>query len=165
MRLDLREIINIPGAYVNFDYEPDLSNTAFGSVKTVKGPARAVGSIKNSAGVLKFTAEVDAVLLCTCARCLKEVEYPVHLHTEATLTEGGEEKDDPDVYLLEGDYVDVDEIIITDFVLNMDQRILCKEDCKGLCVNCGSDLNNGPCACKAETDPRLAVLGQLFKDE
>ena len=60
---------------------------------------------------------------------------------------------------------DVDEIIVTDFILNMDQRFLCSQDCKGLCEKCGADLNNGPCSCKLNTDPRFAVLGQLLENK
>ncbi|SHH93447.1 uncharacterized protein SAMN02745823_01514 [Sporobacter termitidis DSM 10068] len=164
MRLDLRDIINIPGTGVTFDYEPDLSQAGYGSVKGVRN-ARAAGQIRNSAGVLLFTADVDAVLECTCARCLKDFDYPVHLAIETTLSEGEQDEDDPDKFFLEGDFIDVDEIISTDFVLNMDQRLLCRDDCKGLCEKCGADLNEGPCACKSETDPRLAVLGQFLENE
>lgn len=164
MRLDLRDIINIPGAGVTFDYEPDLSETGYGSVKGVRN-ARAAGSIRNSAGVLLFSADVDAVLECTCARCLKDFEYPVHLHIETTLSDREQDEEDPDKFLLEGDFADVDDIITTDFVLNMDQRILCREDCKGLCERCGADLNEGPCTCKLAADPRLAVLGKLLNDD
>lgn len=74
-------------------------------------------------------------------------------------------EDNPDIFLLEGDYIDVDEVTVTAFVLNMEQRFLCSEDCKGLCDKCGKNLNEGPCDCKAETDPRLAVLGQLLEKE
>lgn len=165
MHLDLREIINIPGAGVTFDYEPDLAGTAFGSVNSVKSPSRAVGSIRNSAGILRFCADVDAVMQCTCSKCLKDFENPVHLHIEATLTEGDQNDLDPDIFLLQGDYADVDEIITTEFVLNMDQRILCRKDCKGLCEKCGADLNAGPCVCKTAQDPRLAVLGQLLEND
>jgi uncharacterized protein len=165
MRLDLREIINIPGSGVSFDYEPDLSEAVDGSVIGIKQPARAVGSIRNIAGVLNFSADVDAVLMCTCARCLKDFEYPVHLTIATLLKESAKDEEDPDVFMLEGDFIDVDEIITTEFILNMDQRFLCREDCKGLCEKCGVNLNEGPCACKLDTDPRLAVLGQLLGND
>ena len=42
---------------------------------------------------------------------------------------------------------------------------LCSEDCKGLCPRCGADLNLGPCSCKKETDPRLAVLAKLLENK
>ncbi len=165
MRLDLREIINIPGSGVSFDYEPDLSDALKGTAADIKPPARAAGSVRNIAGVLKFDAEVNAFLMCSCARCLNTFEYPVHLTIATTLKESDEDEEDPDMFSLEGDFIDVDEIITTEFILNMDQRFLCREDCKGLCERCGANLNEGPCKCKLDTDPRLAALGQLLENE
>jgi len=165
MLLDLREIIGVPGSGVSFEYEPDLSEAAIGSIVRVEPPSRAAGNVTNSAGVLTFSAIVDATCICVCARCLTEFEYPVHKQISALLTEGGEDGGNPDGYYLQGDKVDADEIIITELVLDTDDRILCREDCAGLCQRCGFDLNNGPCSCKPEIDPRLAVLGQLLDSE
>ena len=164
MLLDLREIIGVPGGRVPFDYEPDMSDAAFGSVIRIQQPSRAAGSVSNSAGVLTFSANVDAICYCVCARCLKEFEIPVHKLITADLTEGGE-GENPDGYFLQGDKVDTDEIIVTEFILDTDERLLCSVDCAGLCEDCGSDLNEGPCSCKAKTDPRLAVLGQLLDND
>jgi len=159
MFVDLREIIGVPGGKVSFDFEPDMSDAASGSVVQVKKPARAAGNVANRAGVLTFSANVNAVCICVCARCLKEFEYPVHKRVQADLTEGGE-GENPDGYFLQGDKVDANEIVVTEFILDMDDRIMCKDDCAGLCGSCGSDLNKGPCSCKAEIDPRLAILNQ-----
>ena len=162
MLFDLREIIGVPGGRIVFDYEPDMTDAAFGSIVGMKKPSRAAGNVTNNAGVLTFSANVDATCLCVCARCLAEFEYPVHKQISAFLTEGGEDGDSSEGYFLQGDMVDADEIIITEFVLDMDERLLCREDCAGLCENCGFDLNEGACSCKGETDPRLAILGQLL---
>ncbi|MCL2222616.1 MAG: DUF177 domain-containing protein, partial [Oscillospiraceae bacterium] len=70
--------------------------------------------------------------------------------------------ENPDGYFLQGDKVDAGEIILTEFILDMDDRQLCSEDCKGLCQKCGVDLNTKPCNCKKDIDPRLAVLSQLL---
>ena len=165
MLLDLREIIGVPGGKVQFDYEPDLTDAAIGSVISVKRPSRAAGNVVNSAGVMTFSANVDAVCTCICARCLVEFEHPVHQQITAYLTEGEAGGEDPEVYFLQGDKVDVDEIIVTEFLLETDQRLLCREDCAGLCDKCGANLNDGQCSCKTEIDPRLAVLGQLLDIE
>ena len=166
MQIDLREIINIPGGKVTFDYSPDLSGLETGSVKIIKDNARAVGSVCNIAGVLEFKAELTVDTVCVCARCLKEMDNHINLTVNATISDGGEDDtDDPDMFYLDGNLVDVDEIIINAFVLNTEQRFLCKEDCKGLCSKCGADLNAGPCNCREEIDPRLAVLGQLLENE
>ena len=163
MLIDLREIIGVPGGKEQFDYEPDMSDVPFGSIIRVKQPSRAAGNVTNRAGVLTLSANVDAVCVCVCARCLREFEYPVQKRITAYLTEEGEEEN-PDGYLLIGDKADLDEIIITEFVLDMDERLICREDCAGLCQKCGFDLNEGPCSCKKPVDPRLEILGQLLDD-
>ena len=164
MYLDLREIIGVPGGRVSFDYEPDMSDATYGSVVRVEQPSRAAGNVVNTAGVLTFSANVDAKCVCVCARCLKEFDNPVHKRITALLTEAGEDGGNPDGYFLQGDKVDADEIIVTEFVLDMDERLFCREDCAGLCQSCGSDLNSGPCSCTKQIDPRLAILGQLLTD-
>jgi len=160
MLLDLREIIGVPGGSASFDFEPDLSDAASGSVIRIKEPARAAGNVTNRAGVLTFSANVNAVCICVCARCLKEFEYPVHKRVQADLTEGGE-GENPDGYFLQGDKVDANEIVVTEFILDMDERLLCREDCAGLCEGCGSDLNEGACACAVKIDPRLEILSKF----
>ena len=86
----------------------------------------------------------------------------MHQQISAYLTEGGEDGDDPDSYLLQGDDVDADEIIQTEFILDLDDRRMCREDCAGLCEKCGADLNDGPCGCADDIDPRLEILKQLL---
>ena len=166
MLLELREIINIPGGVVPFDYEPELSDVAYGSVAAVKGPSRAVGSVRNVAGVLHFSAEVDTVLSCVCARCLKEFDRHFHQSVSAIISDDADaDGENPELYPLDGDCIESDDIVVSEFMLNMDQRQLCSDDCKGLCVKCGANLNDGPCSCNKEIDPRLAVLGQLLGDQ
>ena len=164
MLLDLRETIGVPGGRVSFDYEPDLSDVPFGSIVRInqESPPRAAGSVVNRAGVLTFSANVDALCVCVCARCLKEFEYPVHKQILAYLAEGSEDGGSSDAYFLQGDKIDVGEIIVGELILDMDERILCREDCAGLCEKCGLDLNDSACACKKDTDPRLDILAQLL---
>ncbi len=164
MQLDLREIINIPDSRVSFDYSPDLSGLETGSVIEIKQDAHAAGEIRNIAGMLVFSAHLTVTTVCQCARCLKEAERKVELAISATLSDG-EDSDDPDMFFLDGNLADVDEIIVNAFVLNTEQRYICREDCKGLCPKCGADLNAAPCNCREEPDPRLAVLGQLLENE
>ena len=55
-------------------------------------------------------------------------------------------------------------LVSEDAYLAIPYRMLCREDCKGLCPRCGKNLNEGPCGCSAPGDPRLAVLAQLLED-
>jgi len=164
MRIDLHEIINVPGGTVSFDYEPDTSHLDFCSVKEVIEPLRARGYIRNNAGVLTLKGKATAKLICACDRCAEEFEHTVRLDIEAVLAEELHDEDNSDIYLLDGDYADLDEIVLTAYVLEMDAKFLCKPDCKGLCPKCGRNLNEAPCSCKGEINPKLAVLEQLLTD-
>lgn len=73
-------------------------------------------------------------------------------------------EDNDEIVLLEDGEVDVGDLARTAFILGMDTKTLCSEDCKGLCPRCGADLNLGPCSCGKETDPRLAVLAKLLEN-
>ncbi len=163
MLLDLHKIIEIPGGKVSFDCTPEAADLDFDGIEGFYAPLKAVGKVENHAGALILTAELTAGLDCVCARCLKRFRRAYSLNTEAVLSATELENEDSDIYLLEGDCIDTDEVILTAFVLSLDQRQLCSEDCKGLCPRCGKNLNDGPCDCRAESDPRLAVLGQLLE--
>ncbi len=165
MRIDLHEIIGVPGSSVAFDYEPDVSGVNSDAVIEALEPVRAKGRIRNSAGVLYLEAEITGRLKCVCDRCAAEFEKSLRLPVKAVLAEELCDEENSDIYLLDGDYVDLDEIVVTAYVLNMDTKFLCKEDCKGLCPRCGKNLNEGPCGCRGEINPQLAVLQQLLMDK
>ena len=73
-----------------------------------------------------------------------------------------EDSEDEGVFPIEAGAADLEDIVRTVFVLNLDSKLLCKPDCKGICHRCGKNLNDGPCDCKKEIDPRFAALQQLL---
>lgn len=81
------------------------------------------------------------------------------------LAEELQNEDNDDIVLLESGRVDAGELARTALILGMDTKTLCSEDCKGLCPRCGANLNDGPCGCKREVDPRLAVLAKLLENK
>ncbi|MCI2056875.1 MAG: DUF177 domain-containing protein [Oscillibacter sp.] len=129
-------------------------------------PVDVEGIVQNKAGVLVLSFSARTTLNCVCDRCTKsfrkEKEIPFHCYLA---TEKQNEENDEIVLLEDGEFVDLEDLARTAFVLGMDTKILCSEDCKGLCPRCGADLNLGPCSCKKEVDPRLAVLAKLLENK
>ena len=164
MLLDLHEIIEVPGGQVPFQCELDLERLSFPTLESFRGPVTAQGLVKNTAGVLGLTAGVRADMTVRCDRCAKPVDVVLTPHFTATLQADAEDADSENIFPLEGDSADVGDVLETLFILNMDQKFLCREDCKGLCPTCGKDLNDGPCGCRQQIDPRMAVLGRLLDD-
>ncbi len=164
MLLGLSKIIDCPGASEAFSVSLDLSDLRYGTCYPVSEPVKAEGIVRNTAGVLMMTGKVSTCLHGVCDRCAHEFTRDVEIPIDVVLvTElASEENEDEWVFPLEGDSADLDDIIRTVFVLNMDSKLLCKEDCKGLCQRCGKNLNDGPCNCQKELDPRFAALQQLL---
>ena len=165
MKLGLSKIIETPGASVPFSTSVDLSDLCFGVSYPVSEPVKAEGMVRNTAGVLVMTGEITTCIHGTCDRCASDFDREINLPINVVLvTEmANEENEDEWVFPLEGDSADLDDIVRTVFVLNLDSKLLCKEDCKGLCHRCGKNLNDGPCNCQKELDPRFAALKQLLE--
>ena len=165
MLLGLSRIIDSPGASVPFSTSVDLSDLRYGECNPVTEPVVAEGQVRNTAGVLVMTGSVRTTIHGICDRCAGEFDREIDIPIDVVLvTElANEENEDEWVFPLEGDSADLEDIVRTVFVLNLGTKLLCKEDCKGLCCRCGKDLNEGPCNCQKELDPRFAALKQLLE--
>ena len=164
MRLDLSSIIDRPGESIAYSVSVDLSDLVYGTSKPVSEPVLASGTVRNTAGVLVMKGNITTCIHGVCDRCAadftRDVEFPIDVVLVSELA--NEENEDEWVFPLEGDSADLEDIVRTVFVLNMDSKLLCKPDCQGLCCRCGKNLNDGPCDCRKEIDPRLAALRQLL---
>lgn len=165
MLLGLSKIIDCPGGIVPFEMTLDLREETFGGGRPVTEPVRCTGQVRNTAGVLILTGTLETRLNGTCDRCATEFSREVQFPVEAVLVRELADEDNADewTFLLDGDNADLDDIMTTAFVLSMDSKLLCSEDCKGLCAKCGKNLNEGPCQCKPDVDPRFAALQQLLQ--
>ena len=165
MLLGLSKIIDSPGASVPFSTSVDLSDLRYGISCPVSEPVVAQGVIRNTAGVLLMKGSLTTSIHGICDRCATEfdrdIEFPIDVVLVTELS--NEENEDEWVFPLVGDSADLDDIVRTVFVLNLDSKLLCRDDCKGLCYQCGKNLNHGPCGCQKELDPRFAALKQLLE--
>ena len=165
MLLGLSKIIDSPGASVPFSTTVDLSDLRYGISYPVTEPVRAEGQVRNTAGVLVMTGSIKTTIHGTCDRCAtafdRDIEFPIDVVLVTELA--NEENEDEWVFPLEGDSADLEDIVRTVFVLNLDSKLLCSDDCKGLCCGCGRNLNHESCSCQKELDPRFAALKQLLE--
>ena len=165
MLLGLSKIIDCPGASVPFSTSIDLRDLRFGNCYPISESVEAEGIVRNTAGVLMMTGVIKTCIHGICDRCAsafdRQMEVPIDVILVTELAD--EDHEDEWVFPLEGDSADLEDIVRTVFVLNLDSKLLCKEDCKGICCRCGKNLNDGPCNCQKELDPRFAALKQLLE--
>ena len=163
MRLDLRDVILVPDAEKSFQCQVDLSDLEFYGRKPIVRPVLAQGSVVNHAGALVLNGTARSELDLVCDRCGKEFSREKVVALDMLLADELEQEDSEDeIFLLDGNELDLDELVTTAFVLAMDTKNLCSEDCKGLCPGCGVNLNEEACRCKPAVDPRWAALQQLI---
>jgi len=114
---------------------------------------------------------VDITLELTCTRCLKQFEQVMHLPFEELFYPTIDvvtgialpPSEEEDAFPIDDHHlIDLTEAIRQRVLLELPMVTLCKEDCAGLCSQCGQDLNLGPCDCKPEVDERFSVLSTLL---
>ncbi|MEE0968510.1 MAG: DUF177 domain-containing protein [Clostridia bacterium] len=175
MVLDVRPLLRGETDHIDFDYylTPDpIDDVTFSS------DAHISGRITDNAGYMRLVLSASADYTGRCARCLKTVEGNFRIDfertvcNEGTLTDERARADEEDVYsdgyaVIHGGMLDIDEELREEMVLSFPTKLLCSEECEGLCPMCGKPRSEGKCSCvKKEIDPRLAVLATLLhKDE
>ena len=115
---------------------------------------------------LLIQGETDLTISVPCSRCLEEVPTDIHVSIDKELTlDGsviGDEQMESIDYLI-GLNLDIDKLIYGEILVNWPMKVLCKEDCKGICKVCGMNLNKGNCDCqRTELDPRMAAIQDVF---
>ena len=166
MLLQLKEIFNKPGEKLAFSYDLDLSEVKHGPGRPLPKPVHITGSVENNTGIVTLGYLAMFTLNTLCDRCLAPVEKEFSLNFEHIVVNelAGEDKD---TFVVCRDYaLELDELVTADILLELPIRILCREDCKGLCPKCGTNLNESTCNCSTkEVDSRLQVLLTLLDEE
>lgn len=121
-------------------------------------PIRVTGRLSSAGeGRFYFSGGIAAEIGLSCRLCLEDVELPVEDEVHFLLAEtGAEEADDPDVFLYDpaARMLDLRAAVRETWLLTVPAYVQCAEDCKGLCANCGTNLNDSSCDCaptKADT--------------
>lgn len=165
MVLDVSQLIQNDGAVKELDLSLSLENMFFNGLDIVfTTPFKLKGMVKNIAGTLCLELNADVSFETQCARCLDTVSENMSFGINEVFSKTASENDD-DVTVLESGNIDLDDVVEKAFVGMLPISYLCSEDCKGLCPECGCNLNRETCSCDTgNVDPRLAVLKNFLKD-
>lgn len=133
-------------------------------------PVQVKGQSRRNSGQLEVRGELHTRVAIPCGRCLKEVELPIDVEFAerfvASVSWRHDEqhelsRDDLDLGLVD-EAVDLDDLVKEEILLALPGHVLCSENCKGICPNCGANLNLADCGCKSEqTDSRWEKLKDL----
>ena len=123
----------------------------------------------------RLARTVHTELELSCSRCVEPFPMPVDTAFDLRFLPASDmarederevQDEDLDTSYYRDDKIDLNELLREQFYLALPMKPLCREDCKGLCPQCGTNWNTGTCACRTEwEDPRLAALKELMKGE
>ena len=181
MQLDLTQIRDAETPVAR-QFEPGVIVAADDAFK-VRGPVELVMTVQKDDDLYQLVGRVRGEMELACARCLEPFPLPVdapfdlrylplHLNMTGSGTEGESDEDDATGEEVGGDdlttafyrddQIDLLQLVREQLYLVLPMKPLHREDCRGLCPNCGANLNETTCACKNEwEDPRLAPLRKL----
>jgi uncharacterized protein len=163
--IDLTKIVKADGAVLDINktfpakefYELDRSIDFASDVLLV-------GTITNMANILFLNATISVSVHLLCDRCLAPTTKTFHIKMEERLAKPNSLEEDDDYIAYTNDKVLLLESIYQYIFLEISEKQLCADDCKGLCTICGADLNQEPCNCETEEiDPRLLKLKDFLK--
>ena len=171
MRIELENLEDGKGSFAH-TYQPDELDLMDERVK-LQQPASITSRIRTSGSEVRVSGKIDARVEVECDRCLNPVEMPVSAEFALQYITGQQydsthaaelSSEEMAVSVFDGEALDVDEIVREQILLAVPDRALCREDCKGICSKCGTELNSGSCNCEsAEIDPRWEAL-KKFKN-
>lgn len=136
----------------------------------IDGPVAYDLRISRLGSTVTVVGRLEASLRAPCSRCATLVELPVDRSFEAVFVtadtgeaDGGVELDERDLDLdyYQGGVIDGLRLLAEQIFLELPMKLLCAEDCRGLCAQCGANLNDTECDCQPELDPRWADLKAL----
>lgn len=150
MILQLREIFQIEGMHLPVSYEITPEELSEVRGYTFAAPVAVSGEFYNRAGIVTLKYTVSCTLDVVCDRCLTELKRDYSYDFSHTVVPSLQNEGDIyDTYLVaQHDSIDMNETAISDLLLMLPTKMLCREDCKGLCDICGCNLNERTCNCR-----------------
>ncbi len=151
MLMKIKNVLNVPGTSqeVAFNVPEERLEQVHGYQFST--PVSVEGKIENRAGVVTLTMHIAFSLLVVCDRCLKETLQDFSFDAQHTVVRELHDEDEEENYIVaRAESIDTAEIAISDLLLELPSKMLCKEDCKGLCPKCGCDRNETDCDCMSE---------------
>jgi uncharacterized protein len=166
MKVQISDIISGKDRNKKIDYKFQIPQFDFegDKIKSV-GSCEVDGIISSDSDMLILSAKIKANLEMICPRCLDTFIYPIDIDIEERFTTNRSTEDDEAIVVMD-DVLDINEIVETSIISTLPIKRVCKDDCKGLCQECGCNLNYNTCSCnKEDVDIRFEALRGLFDNK
>lgn len=166
MKIDLKKLLSGNEELIKFNHLLQFPDLIYGAYHPIKGDIIVKGVIFSKASVVHLDADVSFEFSGFCDRCASDIKREMQFSLQKIIVNNLQKDDNFDDYIVaENDMLDLDKVIEEEIILFFPSKMLCKENCHGLCHQCGKNLNMGKCDCKTDIDPRMEILLQLLDEE
>ena len=172
MNIDLSELLAdgagkkriAAGTIKEYTVSPEMDefSCSLGEYKVLDKGEFLIKVTVNGKNRVNISGDTELVLGIPCDRCLTVTKQPIEIRIDENvdfdnLSENQEYVTDRTI--------DVEKLLYSEIILNLPMKVLCKDDCKGICWKCGQNLNLKDCGCDTFVpDPRMAVISDIFKN-
>ena len=165
MLINLSELFTCEGKKKVYDAEIGLTEVSVGGENYRVVSAEPFQLAVTNTGEGKYFLEGSTQVT---GRCLEPVDTLLELTIDEELDMNKSEEqraaDFDEQPYVSGYNLDVDQLALNEILIGLPMKVLCREDCKGICNRCGTNLNYGTCTCdRTSLDPRMAVIQDIFK--
>ena len=171
MFIDISEILSSKGKEITVSPELGLKDFRFGGV-TYKVDECSAYELHLSGGNSRFSIKgyINLQLSAPCSRCLDNVDISEHLAIDRSVdfaqVRAGLIDDINDICFMKEESLDTDVLVYNELIPHLPMKILCKEDCQGLCPVCGHNLNLGDCGCdRRSPDLQMSAIMDIFNSK
>ena len=168
MFVNLTDVLHGEDKTVTMQIEPEMEAVTIGkeTYPVIRKTSFLMTFTNVEHGKAQVTGEGGITFSMPCGRCLKDVEKTLELSFDRTVFSPDRSispDDSDDQEYMNGYQMDVEELLRNEIVINWPMKILCRPDCRGICRQCGQDLNTGTCDCDTFVpDPRMAAIQDIF---
>lgn len=163
MVLNLKDVFLNDGEKVEAQFTVELKPITLDGIYPFDSDASVLAKAENKLGFVSLTLDTSFVYSRPCDRCGKAMKIELSFSFDHRLVAGLSDSEDDDYIEVPDFELELDDLVVSDILLDLPGKYLCSETCKGLCPDCGCNLNEGECNCrKGNIDPRLEILKQLI---
>lgn len=149
MSINLKRLFFRIGETIDISNTFDFSDVDWLGHYPFTSPVKVTGQVTNNAGRVEINALIEFDYTAPCDRCARESVNPMNVTMEHILVQDPDEDFDDEVIVLKNFNLNFKELVLSDVLLSLPMVVLCKPDCAGICLNCGNNLNEESCSCKA----------------
>lgn len=165
VKVDISSIRELRGGSIHFEGNQPIDVADSGLGFHLAQPVEIHGSVTNTGEGLLVQMKLSYTYQAVCARCLGDFTASQHVEVSEQFI-AGEPLEDDSLFVFKGDSIDLDDCITQNVWLAFPIKLLCSEECRGLCPDCGQNLNLQKCQCVHESqNPQFEKLRTLLLEK